>query len=100
MGAGFTNFNARNAPTRATCTDSPRQALHAVSRVKIQRLHAETEIKQLQERERNAAACAKHPALPHRLELEARSTPAKNANARIDIGFDKHIAAETGKMKE
>ena len=52
------------------------------------------EIKQLPERERNAAACAKHPALLRQLELEALAALAKNANARIYIGFDKHIVAD------
>lgn len=40
------------------------------------------------------AAYAKHPALLRMLELEVLSALAKNANARIYIGFDKRIAAD------
>lgn len=49
------------------------------------------EIKPLPERERNAQAYTKHPALLRMLELETLSALAKNANARIYIGFDKHV---------
>jgi hypothetical protein len=51
----------------------------------------------LQERERNAAAYAKHPALLRVLELETLRELGTNANARIYIGFDKHGAADTAK---
>lgn len=37
-----------------------------------------------------AEACAKHPALLRLRELQAFAETAKNANARIFIGFDKH----------
>ena len=50
-----------------------------------------------QERERTAAAYAKHPALLRMLELEALSALAKNANARIYIEFDKHSVADGAK---
>jgi len=43
------------------------------------------------------AAYAKHPALLRQLELEALAALATNANARIFIGFDKHIPAEAAK---
>ena len=36
-------------------------------------------------------AYAKHPALLRQLELEALAALAKNANARIYVGFDKHM---------
>ena len=37
---------------------------------------------------------AKHPALLRMLELEALGELARNGNARIYIGFDKHAALE------
>jgi hypothetical protein len=43
------------------------------------------------------AVCAKRPAILRRLELEALSALAKNANARNYIGFEKHIAADAAK---
>lgn len=51
------------------------------------------QIHRLQERERKAQAYAKHPALLCMLELETLNELARNANARISIGFDKHTAA-------
>ena len=68
------------------------QRLAAQGDVEAQRLQTEVEIKRLQERERNAQAYAKHPALLRMLELEAMRDLGKNANARIYIGFDKHAA--------
>jgi regulator of protease activity HflC (stomatin/prohibitin superfamily) len=73
------------------------QRLAAQADSEVQRLHTEAEIKQLQERERNAAAYAKHPALLRQLELETLAALAKNANARIYIGFDKHIVADAAR---
>jgi len=58
----------------------------------IERLQTEAEIRRLQERERTAQAYSKHPALLRILELEALSDLARNGNARIYIGFDKHAA--------
>ena len=73
------------------------QRLAAQGDAEVQRLQTEVEIKRLQERERNAQAYAKHPALLRMLELETLRELGGNANARIYIGFDKHIAAEPGK---
>lgn len=73
------------------------EELAAETRAEVQRLQTEAEIKQLQERERNAAAYAKHPALLRMLELETLRELGKNANARIYIGFEKHVAADVGK---
>lgn len=70
------------------------ERLAAQSRAEVQRLQTEADIKQLQERERSAAAYAKHPALLRQLELEALAALAKNANARIYIGFDKHLTLD------
>ncbi len=67
------------------------QRLAAQTDAEVQRLQTEAEIKRLQERERTAQAYAKHPALLRMLELEALTDLARNANARIYIGFDKHV---------
>src|SRR5882762_11043732 len=66
------------------------QRLAAQADAEVQRLQTEAEIKRLQERERNAQAYAKHPALLRMLELETLRELGGNANARIYIGFDKH----------
>ena len=68
--------------------------LAAQSQAEVQRLETEAEIKRLQEREHNAQAYTKHPALLRMLELETLSQLARNGNARIYIGFDKHASAE------
>ena len=47
----------------------------------------------MQERERNAQAYAKHPALLRMLELETLRELGRNGNARIYIGFEKHLVA-------
>jgi len=70
------------------------QRLAAQSDAEVQRLQTEAEIHRLQERERTAQAYSKHPALLRMLELEALSELARNGNARIYIGFDKHAALQ------
>jgi regulator of protease activity HflC (stomatin/prohibitin superfamily) len=69
------------------------ERLAAQSQAEVQRLQTEAEIKRLQERERTAEAYAKHPALLRMLELETLAELARNGNARIYIGFDKHAPA-------
>lgn len=73
------------------------QRLAAQGDAEVQRLQTEAEIKRLQERERNAQAYAKHPALMRILELETLRELGGNANARIYIGFDKHAVADAAK---
>jgi len=73
------------------------QRLAAQGDAEVQRLQTEVEIKRLQEREQNAQAYAKHPALLRMLELETLNELARNANARIYIGFDKHLPVEATK---
>ena len=73
------------------------QRLAAQGDAEVQRLQTEIEIKRLQEREQHAQAYAKHPALLRMLELETLNELARNANARIYIGFDKHAVAEAAK---
>src|SRR6266496_201200 len=76
------------------------QRLAAQGDAEVQHLQTEAEIKRLQERERTAQAYAKHPALLRMLELETLSELARNANARIYIGFDKHFAAADEAIKD
>lgn len=66
----------------------------------VQRLPTEAEMKRPQEREQHAQAQAKHPALLRMLELETLNELASSANARIYIGFDKHLTAGGGKEAE
>jgi regulator of protease activity HflC (stomatin/prohibitin superfamily) len=73
------------------------ERLAAQSQAEVQRLQTEAEIKRLQERERTAQAYAKHPALLRMLELETLSELGRNGNARIYIGFDKHLSGEADK---
>ncbi|HXU77307.1 MAG TPA: slipin family protein, partial [Methylomirabilota bacterium] len=75
------------------------QQLAAQGQSEVQRLQTDAEIRRLQERERNAQAYAKHPALLRMLELETLRELARNGNARIYIGFDKH-AGPNGTEKD
>ena len=56
----------------------------------IQRIKTEAEVKALKESEEAASAYANNPALLRLRELETLRELARNANARIYIGFDKH----------
>ena len=76
------------------------QRLAAQGDAEAQRFQTDSEIRRLQERERTAQAYAKHPALLRILELEALSELAKNGNARLYIGFDKHAALRDGAHEE
>jgi regulator of protease activity HflC (stomatin/prohibitin superfamily) len=72
------------------------QRLAAQADAEVQRLQTEGEIRRLQERERTATAYAQHPALLRMLELETLRDLGKNGNARIYIGFDKHVETNGG----
>jgi regulator of protease activity HflC (stomatin/prohibitin superfamily) len=69
------------------------QRLVAQSDSEVQRMETDAEIRRLQERERTARAYAQHPALLRMLELETLRELGRNGNARIYIGFDKHVGA-------
>jgi regulator of protease activity HflC (stomatin/prohibitin superfamily) len=86
--------DAQRAEAEACATS---QRLAAQADAEVQRLQTEAEIRRLQERERTAQAYAKHPALLRMLELETLRALGQNANARLYIGFDKHLAADTAK---
>jgi regulator of protease activity HflC (stomatin/prohibitin superfamily) len=68
------------------------QRLSAESEAEILRLQTDTEIRNLREREQTAQAYATHPALLRMVELETLRELARNGNARIYIGFDKHFS--------
>jgi regulator of protease activity HflC (stomatin/prohibitin superfamily) len=74
------------AETRAAA-----QRLSAQGDAEVQRLETDAEIRRLQERERTARAYSQHPALLRMLELETLRELGQNGNARIYIGFDKHM---------
>jgi regulator of protease activity HflC (stomatin/prohibitin superfamily) len=59
------------------------------------RIRTESEIQALAAREASAAAYAAHPALLRLEELRALRELARNANAKIIIGFDKHVTFQT-----
>jgi regulator of protease activity HflC (stomatin/prohibitin superfamily) len=67
------------------------QKLEAQGGAEVQRLETDAEIRRLQERERTARAYSQHPALLRMLELETLRELGRNGNARIYIGFDKHV---------
>lgn len=67
------------------------QRMTAQSDSEVQRLETDAEIRRLQERERTAKAYSQHPALLRMLELETLRELGRNGNARIYIGFDKHM---------
>ncbi len=54
----------------------------------------EGELRELREREQAAEAYSKHPALLRLRELETLRELARNGNARIYIGFDKHMKSD------
>lgn len=54
------------------------------------RIRTDAELAALREQALGASAYAQHPALLRLRELEALGEVAKNANARIFVGFDKH----------
>jgi len=74
------------AETRAAA-----QRLTAQGDAEVQRLQTDAEIRRLQERERTARAYSQHPALLRMLELETLRELGQNGNARIYIGFEKHV---------
>jgi regulator of protease activity HflC (stomatin/prohibitin superfamily) len=63
----------------------------AESRAEAQRIETEAEISALRERAQAADAYTNHPSLLRLRELEALRELARLANARIYIGFDKHV---------
>ncbi|MBS1793066.1 MAG: slipin family protein [Acidobacteria bacterium] len=68
----------------------------AETRAEIERLKKEAELRSLEELAVATDSLARNPALLRLRELDALQELAKNANARIYIGFDKHSRGEAG----
>jgi len=67
------------------------QKLRAQSEAESQRIQTEADILALRERAQAAEAYSSHPALLRLRELDTLRELARTANARIYIGFDKHL---------
>lgn len=67
-------------------------ALAARSEAEARRVRTEAEVASLTRSAEAAQAYAAHPALLRLQELDALKDLARSANARIYIGFDKHVA--------
>jgi regulator of protease activity HflC (stomatin/prohibitin superfamily) len=71
------------------------QKLLAESEAETQRIQTEADILALRERAQAAEAYTSHPALLRLRELDTLRELAQTANARIYIGFDKHMQSST-----
>jgi len=78
------------AEAQATAT-----RLQAQAAAEAQRVTTEAEVEALHQREQAAKAYKTHPALLRLQELETLRELARTANARIYIGFDKHLPLES-----
>jgi regulator of protease activity HflC (stomatin/prohibitin superfamily) len=67
--------------------------LEAHAAAESQRIKHDADMAALRQSEETAAAYQSHPALLRLRELDALKDLAKSANARIYIGFDKHLPA-------
>jgi regulator of protease activity HflC (stomatin/prohibitin superfamily) len=67
------------------------QKLRAESEAESQRIQTEADILALRQRAQAAEAYTSHPALLRLRELDTLRELARTANARIYIGFDKHV---------
>jgi len=72
------------------------QRAQAEAAAEAQRIRTEAEVLALRETESAASAYTSNPALLRLRELETLRDLARNANARIYIGFDKHQPHENG----
>ncbi|MFY9226188.1 MAG: SPFH domain-containing protein [Blastocatellia bacterium] len=86
-----------DAQTRATNqqleaeTAANSKLLVAQAEAEALKIKTEADVKALQDREQAAQAYSTYPALLRLRELETLSDLSKTANARIYIGFDKHL---------
>lgn len=80
--------------------DAAAQKLLAESQAESQRIQTEADILALRERAQAAEAYSSHPALLRLRELDTLRDLAQSANARIYIGFDKHMSSITNGDKE
>ena len=74
---------------------SAAQKLLAESEAETQRIQTEADILALRERAQAAEAYTSHPALLRLRELDTLRELAQTANARIYIGFDKHMQSSS-----
>lgn len=87
-----------DAQTRATNqqleaeTAANAKLLVAQAEAEALKIKTEADVKALQDREQAAQAYSTYPALLRLRELETLSDLSRTANARIYIGFDKHLA--------
>jgi len=72
-------------------TDAEKRRVAARAEAEAQRVRMESEVKNLEIQEKSAGVYAAHPALLRLKELETLRQLATLANARIYIGFDKHM---------
>jgi regulator of protease activity HflC (stomatin/prohibitin superfamily) len=82
------------ADTHRIEAESQAEAARLASQVQAESLRTKTsaEVNAVREQEQAAEAFAKHPALLRLRELETLRELARNSNARIYIGFDKHVS--------
>ena len=80
--------------------DAAAQKLLAESQAESTRIQTEADILALRERAQAAEAYSSHPALLRLRELDTLRELAQSANARIYIGFDKHMQSLTNGDKE
>ncbi len=76
------------------------QRLKAQTEAEAQRIQTEADILALRERAQAAEAYTSHPALLRLRELDTLRELARVANARIYIGFEKHMAKTTNGVGE
>ncbi|HEY0765464.1 MAG TPA: slipin family protein [Pyrinomonadaceae bacterium] len=76
------------------------QRLSAETQAESQRIQTEADILALRERAQAAEAYTSHPALLRLRELDTLRELARTANARIYIGFDKHMQSPVNGDKE
>jgi regulator of protease activity HflC (stomatin/prohibitin superfamily) len=81
-------------------TKAAAQRIVAQTEAESVRVKTEAEIKALREREQAAAAYSMHPALLRLQELETLRELSQVANARIYIGFEKHLPFEANGRRD
>ena len=72
------------------------QRASAQAAAESQKIKTEAEVEALKQTSASAEAYSSNPALLRLRELETLRELARNANARIYIGFDKHLGEEKG----
>lgn len=95
---GRIDANARAGNDRITAQARREAArLAAEGDAEAERIRTDAEVDALRRRAEAAAAYSQHPALLRLRELEALTALGANAEARLYIGFDKHVVPEDEK---